>query len=289
MFSSKPQLERVSPSFGSSFLVKHYPAPRPNKQPNWHFHPEVELVYVRGGSGRRRIGTHVSYFTDGELVLIGSNLPHWGLTDSDTHHQAETVIQFSPDFLGSSFSALPEYSDIARLLDLARSGLSFTGTTKAVQGSRLESLKQLPPMRRLLTLLDVLQSLALATEVESLNVAGFLHKVDVRETDRFQSIQQFVSDHFSRDIEVAEAAALAAMTVPAFCRYFKKTSGKTFVRYLNEYRITHACKLLAEQHNTIAEIAFDCGYNSLSQFNRWFRQVTERTPTQYRASFAKVI
>ncbi|MEL6275525.1 MAG: AraC family transcriptional regulator [Bacteroidota bacterium] len=285
----KPMLEQVSPTFGSSFSVKHYPEPRPHKPPKWHVHPEIELVYVRGGHGRRRIGTHVSYFTEGDLVLIGSNLPHWGFTEPETHNQSETVIHLHPDFLGTTFMGLVEMKDIRRLLDLARSGLSFHGQTKEIQGARLESLAQLDPMPRLLALLEVLQALALSEEVASLNVAGFLQKVDVNEIDRFRDVQQFVADHFHREIPLIEIAEVATMTVPAFCRYFKRTSGKTFVRYLNEYRIAHACKLLAEAHGTIAEVAYDCGFNSLSQFNRCFKTITERTPTQYRAQLSKVV
>ena len=285
----KPMLEQVSPTFGSSFSIKHFPEPRPHKPPKWHVHPEIELVYIRGGHGRRRIGTHVSYFTEGDLVLIGSNLPHWGFTEPETRNQSETVIHLHPDFLGSTFMDLVEMKDIRRLLDLARSGLSFHGRTREMQGARLESLMQLDPMSRLLTLLDVLQALALSKEVESLNVAGFLQKVDVHEIDRFRDVQQFVADHFHREVTLAEVAEVATMTVPAFCRYFKRTSGKTFVRYLNEYRIAHSCNLLAEAHGTIAEVAYDCGFNSLSQFNRCFKTITERTPTQYRAELSKVV
>lgn len=288
MTITKPSLERVSPTFGSSFLVKHYPEPRPHKVPKWHFHPEVELVYVKGGCGRRRIGSHVSYFTEGDLTLIGANLPHWGFTEPQTHHETETVIQLNPETLGI-FLDLPEMRNIQQLFEMGRSGLSFYGNTRDVQGARMEKLLELEPLPRMLELMDILQQLATSEEVHQLNVAGFLQRVEVHETDRFQAVQQFVSDHFSRDVAVAEIADVAAMTVPAFCRYFKKVSGKTFVQYLNEYRIAHACKLLAEQHGTISEVAFDCGYNSLSQFNRWFKQVTQRTPTEYRHQLTKIL
>lgn len=289
MTTNKPNLERVSPTFGSSFLVKHYPEPRPHKAPKWHFHPEVELLYVHGGQGRRRIGSHVSYFTDGDLVLIGANLPHWGFTEAHTQHKSETVVQFDPALLGQTFGQLPELQDIRRLLEMARSGLTFYGQTKEEQGQRMEKLLALEPLPRLLELMAILQALAQSEEVTSLNVSGFLQRVPVQETDRFSTVQQFVSDHFDRDIALSEVASVAAMTVPAFCRYFKKTSGKTFVNYLNEYRITHACKLLAESQGTIAEIAFDCGYNSLSQFNRCFKQVTLCTPTEYRNELDGVV
>lgn len=289
MTINKPTLERVSPTFGSSFLVKHFPEARPNKPPKWHYHPEVELVYIRGGSGRRRIGTHVSYFTDGDLVLIGANLPHWGFTEAKTNHEAETVIQFLPEHLGDSFIQLPELQNLRKLLKLAQSGLSFHGQTRDVQGKRLEELIKLDPLPRLLQLIDILHELSVSSEIESLNVAGFLQRIDSHEIERWETVQQFVNDNFDREVALQEIADLAAMTVPAFCRYFKRISGKTFVRYLNEYRITHACKLLAESHSTISEIAFNCGYNTLSQFNRCFKQITGTTPSFYRSGFGSVV
>lgn len=289
MTTSKPILERVSPTFGSSFLTKHYSGARANKPPKWHHHPEIELVYVRGGRGRRRIGTHVSYFTDGDLVLIGANLPHWGFTEPRTKNQAETVIQFLPEHLGDSFIQLPEMQNLRNLIQLAQSGLSFHGNTRKQQGRRLEELINLDPLPRLLGLIDILHELSLSTEVESLNVAGFLQRIDNHEIERWETIQQFVNDNFDREVALQEIASLTAMTVPAFCRYFKRISGKTFVRYLNEYRITHACKLLTENHSTISEVAFSCGYNTLSQFNRCFKQITETTPSYYRAGFGTII
>lgn len=288
MTISKPILERVSPTFGSSFLVKHFPEPRPNKPPKWHYHPEIELVYIRGGQGRRRIGTHVSYFTEGDLVLIGANLPHWGFTEAKTNHQAETVVQFLPQHLGNAFLELPELQKLHGLIQLAQSGLSFKGKTRDEQGKRIEQLIHLAPLPRLLELIDILHELSKSTEVESLNVAGFLQRIDPHEIERWEAVQQFVNDNFDREVSLNEIASLTAMTVPAFCRYFKRISGKTFVHYLNEYRITQACKLLAESHSTISEVAFNCGYNTLSQFNRCFKQLTGTTPSLYRGQFSSI-
>ncbi|WP_231915320.1 AraC family transcriptional regulator [Lewinella sp. 4G2] len=265
-------------------MLKHYPDPslRTNKLPNYHYHPELELVFVNGGNGRRHVGSHVSHFEDGELILIGSNLPHWGFTDSNTRNRAETVVQFAPDFPAAGFRELGEAQQLNNLFERARDGISFTGRTKAVQGARLERMIDLDPMGRLLTLLDILQQLAVSEEFESLNADGVHIEIASHGYDRFNELQQFISDNFRRELAVAEAASVAAMTVPAFCRYFKKVTGKTFVTYLTNFRIVFACKLLADGHGTIAEVAFECGFNSLSQFNRAFKKITGRTPSQYR-------
>lgn len=286
---NQPVREQVNPTPGTSFLVKHYPDPaqRANKTPNWHYHPELELVYVRGGHGRRHVGSHVSNYTDGELILIGSNLPHWGFTDRFTGNTAETVVQFSTDFPTADFLNLPEMRLVADLFDRARNGLSFKGYTRARVGMLVERLIDLNPLQRMLALVDVLQQLAESEEVESLNADGFHLQVATHGYDRFNDIQQFISDNFRRDIPLTEVAGIASMTVPAFCRYFKKVTGNTFVNYLTNFRVVYACKLLGDDHSTIAEVAYDSGFNSLSQFNRAFRKVVKRTPTEYRADLRK--
>ena len=121
--AAKPSLEQISPAFGSSFLVRRYANSCENELANWHFHPELELVYVNGGSGKRHIGKHMSYFNDGELILMGANLPHYGFTDRHSGNKSETVIQFKQDFLGTNFFDIPEMGLVKRLLELSKKGL----------------------------------------------------------------------------------------------------------------------------------------------------------------------
>ncbi len=280
-----PIREQVTPIPGNSFLVKHYadPKARANKTPNWHYHPELELVYIRGGHGRRHVGSHVSHYTDGELILIGSNLPHWGFTDRFTGNKAETVVQFAPDFPSADFLNLPEMRNVSNLFDRSRNGLSFNGYTRNAIGARLEDLIDQTPMKRMLSLIDILQELALSKEYESLNADGFHLQIATHGYDRFNDIQQFISDNFRRDIPLTEVAQVAGMTVPSFCRYFKKVTGNTFINYLTNFRIVYACKLLGDDHSAITEVAYDSGFNSQSQFNRAFRKFVGRTPSEYRA------
>lgn len=275
------------PAPGTSFLVKHYPEPqlRVNKLPKWHFHPELELVYVRGGHGRRHVGSHISHFRDGELILVGSNLPHLGFTDRMTRNQKETVVQFAHNFPHGDFLELPEMRKVKELMYRARNGISFHGTTRTIVGSRLERLIDLPPLSRLLLLIDILNDLAVSEEYENLNAEGFHLEVETHGFERFNQIQEFIHTNFERDIPLDEIAGVAAMTVPAFCRYFKKTTGKTFVTYLNDYRIVYACKLLADDHSTVQNVAYDSGFNTVSQFNRAFKKHTGKTATEYRSAF----
>ena len=284
---TQPIRERVTPAPGTSFLVKHYPEPqlRVNKLPKWHYHPELELVYVRGGHGRRHVGSHISHYQDGDLILLGSNLPHLGFTDRLTHNEKETVVQFAPSFPNPEFLDLPEMRQVKDLMHRARNGVSFTGTTRTVQGSRLERLIELPPLGRLLLLVDILNELARSHEYENLNAEGFHLQVETHGYERFSQLQEFIGQNFDRDISLDEVASVASMSVPAFCRYFKKTTSKTFVTYLNDFRIVYACKLLADDHTTIQNVAFDSGFNSVSQFNRAFKKHIGQTASEYRSAF----
>ena len=287
----QPVLERILPMPDSSFLVKHYPDPsiRTNKLPKYHYHPEIELVYVNGGNGRRHVGSHVSHYADGAPILIGSNMPHWGFTDRATGNRAETVVQFAADVPTVDFRTLAEFNPINNLLERAKNGISFSGRTKIAEGARLERLIHLDPLGRLLLLIDILSNLAKSAEYESLNADGIHFEIATHGYERFNNVQQLILDNFTRDLTVGEAADVAAMTVPAFCRYFKKVSGKTFITYLTNYRVVYACKLLNNEHSTITEVAFDCGFNSLSQFNRSFKKITGRTPTEYRMDLRKTV
>ncbi|MEQ8575219.1 MAG: AraC family transcriptional regulator, partial [Fulvivirga sp.] len=127
MLYSKPKLEQIEPSFGSSLLIQQFEKSSPNKDPFWHFHPEVELVYVKGGNGKRHVGNHISYYQDGDLMLIGSNLPHYGFTDRLTGNESETVLQMKENFLGHDFISLPEIKPIKELIENAKLGIVFTG------------------------------------------------------------------------------------------------------------------------------------------------------------------
>ncbi len=153
--SIKPELERVEPVFGSSFSYRTYNKDHQNKNHTfWHYHPEIELVYVNGGSGKRQIGSHISYYRTGDLLLIGSNLPHCGFTEGLSGHDRETVIQLNPNFLGARFFDIPEMKNIKALFERAKMGIVYSGESKQVIGERIESLEEKDTFERLVGLLE---------------------------------------------------------------------------------------------------------------------------------------
>jgi len=286
----KPSLKKVGSGFGSSFSVKQFQDPAPQDNPPfWHFHPEIELVYVKGGSGRRHFGTHLSYYHSGDLVLIGSMLPHTGFTDRLTQNESETIVQFTKDCFGPGFFQIEEMKEVHQLLERAKAGIAFHGEAKQQIGARVEQLNALPNFARMIELLCILQEMAWTEEYEILNADGVAFEVEQADNDRINLIYNHVQKNFQRALPLAEISAIASMTVPSFCRYFKRISGKNFTLFVNEVRIAHACNLLTEQHLSISNIALESGFNNFSYFTRIFKDITGWSPSAYRKQFTQVM
>ncbi|KAB1155701.1 AraC family transcriptional regulator [Flavobacterium luteum] len=284
-----PSLEIIAPSYGSSFYFSKYDENANIKSHLWHYHPEIELVYVNGGSGKRQIGSHISYYTNGDLILIGSNLPHCGFTNDQTGNKNETVIQMKPNFLGNDFFEIPEMKNIQNLFIQAKAGIAFHGDTKKIIGERIEAMEIQSPIDRLLTMISILNTLERSKEYTILNADGFSIEMQVQDNDRISSVFNYVKDHFQEPIALEEVANLVSMTNPSFCRYFKKITNMTFTSFVNDYRLVHASKLLAEKPISISEICYESGFNNFSHFNKSFKAYTGRSASQYRQELKTII
>lgn len=285
----KPSFEIVEPSFGSSFYYSKYDENANNKAHLWHYHPEIEMVFVNGGAGKRQIGSHISYYTDGDLILIGSNLPHCGFTDTHTGNKNETVIQMKPDFLGTSFLNLQETKWLSKLLDKAKGGIAFGDKTKSMVGKQIEMMEKQPSFERLLSLLSILRALERSEDYTILNAAGFSMETQLQDNDRINMVFNYVKDHYTEEISLEAISEMASMTVPSFCRYFKKITKKTFTKFVNEYRVVHASKLLAEKQISIANISYESGFHNFSHFNKLFKEFTGKSASQYRKELKSII
>ena len=282
MNTRKPTLEKISPGFGKSIKVIKHEAYIGENKPFWHFHPEVELVYVNKGKGKRHIGNHLSYFNNSQLLLIGSNLPHNGFTDRLTINGSETVIQFMPEFLGQQFFNIPEMDGINKLFERAKGGILFGVKTKRKMGAKIEKLSEKTGFKKILVLLEILHCLAKSEDYTILNADGFIFEAETQDSAKIDIIFKYVNDNFQNHITLDEIADKVSLTVPAFCRYFKKVTGKTFTKLVNEYRVVHATKLLSESQMSIADISFECGFNNFSHFNKVFNEITGKSASKYR-------
>lgn len=282
-------MERIVPSFGNSFTINKFDNPVQESTPIWHFHEEIELVFIKDKNGKRHIGNNISHYYNGDLLLIGSKLPHQGYYDRFSGASAEIIIHFKQDFLGEGFLQAVEMASIKRMLDLSSRGLSFTGNTKTEVGERMESMFYMSHFEKMIEFLKVLQIMASARDVETLNAIGIQVETSTQGISRLDDVYAHVREKFQESIVLEDISARINMTVPSFCRFFKKHTGKTFIEFLNEYRITHACKLLTDSDLSITEICYDCGFNNFSHFNKYFKRIVGKSPSQFRKDMALVV
>ncbi len=278
---NEPVYEKIHPEIGSSIYVEHKREERGSMKPFWHYHPEIELVYVDDGSGKRHVGNHMSYYHNSQLLLIGSMLPHIGFTDRP-NHGSELLVQFHPDFIGKEIALVPELNSIHLLFERAKNGLIFHKSTKSQLGPDIHKLATLSGFYKMNLLLEILYELSITSDYTVLNASKFTFEVDIQDSSRVERIYRYINKNFREAITLETISGEVSMTVPAFCRYFKKVSGKTFTQMVNEYRIVHATKLLSESKSSIADISFESGFNNFSHFNKIFKQFTGKTASAYR-------
>lgn len=274
------QFEKIEPESGSSFRVVHLTDPQ-TCWVYWHYHPEYEIVYIPEGSGRRHVGQNISAYDGGELVFIGPNVPHLNFSHGKEGPYEEVVVQMRSDFLGEAFLQTPEMAAVQRLFERAGQGPAFGKATKEALGPRLLQLPHQTGFDRLLSLLTIFQYLALAPDVQPLQADGIRFELNPKEEGRINRIYAYVAAHYAEAIELPTVADLANLTVPAFCRYFKRMTQLTFSDFVNEYRVSQARRLL-HTDQPVATIGSSVGYTNLSHFNKTFKAIAGQTPTAYR-------
>lgn len=284
-----PRLKKVELDFGSSMRYSRFTERNPDAKAYWHYHPEVELVYIKSGFGNRYVGNHISKFDDGDLILLGPNIPHFGYEFGLQGINEEIVVQFEKQLVESSIGHLPEFKSITELITKAKSGISFYGETKKYIGSELMMMDKKTPFDRLLSMFNILQFLAQSEEYEVLNASGVTLIIQNQDDDRINQVYQYVKENYQSEISLDQISGVAMMTIPAFCRYFKKYTKKTFTQFVNEFRVRQAIRLIAVGNKSITEIAGEVGFNNFSHFNKQFKRVTGEAPSKYKKSMYQII
>jgi len=282
----KPVEMRFAKDFDKSFVVfretgQSFPCP-------WHYHPEYEIVLVTKSTGRRMVGDHIGYFNEGDLVFMGSRLPHIWINDPKfINGEADCladaiVIHFVEEFFGETFLQIPEMENFKHFLHLSQYGMVIKGKAKEKVTEIMTGMPFMNGLQRLASLFTIFDILANSTEYELLASPGYIEYSNLKSTDRFSKITEYIMQNFDEDIALPEIASVANMAVTTFCNFFKEHYRQTFVEYLNTVRIGHACKLLTEEDQKIFEVAYECGFNNLANFNRQFKKMKRMSPSEYR-------
>lgn len=258
----------------------------------WHFHPEYQITVVLTGSGHRLIGDNIAELRPGDVTLLGPNLPHFWHTDEiGPPNSGETevlMVHFREDFLGDRFFSAPELSRISRMLGQAKRGLCFPLRTGSILAPHLERLLGNSGADLIIELLCVLQILSNVRGAKPICSSGFLPELHESDRERLERMCEHVHEHFAQPIFRNELAALVGLSPRTFSRYFHRKMGKTFPQFVNEIRIGRACRLLLETDLTISEIAFQCGFENLSNFNGCFRDAKSTTPKIFRTESRRI-
>ncbi|MEN5308837.1 AraC family transcriptional regulator [Chryseobacterium cucumeris] len=247
----------------------------------WHYHPEIELVYVEAVNGIRHVGKNISGFTDSDLLLIGSNVPHLNFDYGIQTECRQLVLQMRESFLQDIILPVPEFENIKNLLERSYLGLSFSGETKITVVEKLQAIKDKNSFESLVGLIEILQILAHSTEVKELNKEDTRIKWFLNDKIRMGTIYDYIHENYDRKPNVNEVAQVVSLSTPAFCRYFKKQTNMTFTDFVNNYRINQA-KIFLLKDQSVTEVCFQVGFESLSYFNKLFKQHTGETPSEFK-------
>lgn len=259
----------------------------------WHYHPEVELVLILKSTGTRFIGDSIKKFDEGDVVLIGKNLPHMWLNDEVYFQKESTLfasaiaIHFKEDFLGTSFFGVAEMKLISKMLERSSSGIHFLNVSEDIK-KRVSELIVIQGFDKIVKLLELFNLLANHKDYELIVSSGFVNENKESGIVKLDKLNEYIFKNFNSEISSKEAAKIVFMNHSAFSRFFKRVHRKTFTRYLNEIRIGYACKLLLEPDYFIAQICYDCGFNNLSNFNKHFKSIKGLSPSEYVKSYTKI-
>lgn len=283
----KAQLEKISSPPQSSFKVfqflkEEFDAP-------WHFHPEFELTYIVKSGGMRYVGDSVMEFEAEDLVLIGENLPHcWKNTEKSDEMSQSIVVQWTEHVIGDGWLNRAEFADISQLLWSASRGIQFERKTVKKIVPLLNKMLEQEPFDKIISLLEVLKTLAESKGKKYVSGTGFTSKLTSKSNERINKVHNFVKENYHRAIKLSEVANLVSMGEEPFCRFFKKTFNKSFFFFLNEYKINLACKFLIESDKRVSEVAFLSGYESLPFFYKQFKKLMGCSPLVYQRKYRKL-
>ncbi len=276
------QYEYISPDEGESFRLIHTQTVQDYYF--WHYHPEIELVFVKNGSGRQYVGNHRSYYDNGTLVLIGSNVPHLNFSFGRKGNIDEVVVQMPVKFVDSFCKNWPEAKNIEKLIERSKRGIVFGKNLQAKCELQIRNLENKKGLERVWTLFQILENMATTTDFEYLNPINSTFRLGQKDQFRLNKVIEYIETNFAAEPNYEFAADLCGLSISSFSRFFKKYTGVTYTDFLNETRINQARKLLADGKN-VSETAFEVGFNHLGHFNEIFNKYVGQNPKDFRKLF----
>jgi AraC-like DNA-binding protein len=275
-------ISKSSPLKARFFDYEHFSYPL-------HFHSEYEIIYIKEGTGTRFLGNSITKFEAGDILLIGSNLPHFMKSD-EMYHSGNTdlrvkgtIIQFEKEFMYSAINHYPHFIKIKNLFQESQRGIYFAASRFPNLQYLLEKIPLENGLNQMMLFLEILKEMAETENRQTISTTDFVNET-IYDTARIDKIISYLNKNYTRNVSLDEIASFAAMNSSAFCRYFKSKTGKSFKNYILDMRIGFACKLLLMEDISISQLSSQCGFDTLSHFNKTFKKNTGYVPSQYRKS-----
>lgn len=276
----KALIQKLPLGKDSSFIAQTYETP--NFETPYHQHNEYELMLIKKGHGKAFVGDYIGEYQEGDVYLHGNNLAHWYRKKDEDMIGASMVVQFNDDSLGRGFFDLPEMKDIRRILDKSSRSICCKGKLRKSIGKKLLKMESLSGYKKIISLLNMLREISLSDEYEYVSGAVITHS----EKDQMliNQVFEFSMNNFKRKITLEEVSGLSHKSVSAFSHYFKKVTKTTYINFLTQIRISHACELLKSSNLSITQICFESGFNNWANFSKHFKEICKTSPSKYRAS-----
>lgn len=286
--TDKVKFEQIDADFQASYRYvsskKHY-----KQEISLHFHPELEILYVKKGAGYRMVGDFVESFYEGEVIFAPSNLPHCWMFDPLTCHpdgsREVLFVQFHPSFLSNGLAFFSEWGSLINKLRAIQHAVRVVGETAEKIIVILEKMYHEDNISRLISLMKLI---SLLEKQEDFLIIGPNNKVSSgisKNMKRMEAIVKYIMENYREKMPLEKISEIASMSPAAFCSFFKKETGKTFTTYLNEYRLGMVCSILDAFPDTkINEAAWRCGFVDINYFNRYFKKAKGVSPQMWMKS-----
>jgi AraC-like DNA-binding protein len=286
----KPIYRKINSPEDQSFCMKEFIGPYfPDP---WHFHSEIEILYIRESVGTKYVGDSINPFYPGDIVIIGSNTPHLWSCNSDYLNPENKLtsravcIQFAENLFKKSVYDIPELFKINELLIESKRGIQIINRTRDILASHIEELTSQTGMKRLISLMTILDIISVSKDIRYLSYPAYEPmQINSEDKDRMETIFNYVIKNYTRKIKIEEVASLINLTPSSFCRFFKSRTAKVFSSFVNEVRIGNSCRMLKEKKSSIDQVCFASGFNYLSNFERQFKKIKGMTPSEFHSRY----
>ncbi|MBW1297120.1 AraC family transcriptional regulator [Aquimarina litoralis] len=279
--------EQIYVEQSKSLKIESYTKDSLCNEVNWHLHPEYEIVFIKNGNGIVQVASNTEKYEDGLLIFLGPNIPHMPFGNKDVKDNVEVVIQFNQNFISDRLKLFPEFSAIQKFIHKMSKGCIFSkGTKNKLSNSFLKFATQ-NNTEKLLNFLQILHQLSISKDTKPIFKSSLLLEIDKTSLPRISKVFEYVNNNYSKKIQSKSIAKELGLTTNSFCRIFKSATDKSFICFLNEFRIKKAQEYFENDNTSISEVLYKCGFNDPSYFCKQFKKHIGISPSSYINSINK--